>query len=373
MRRLGLQRRSTAVPLALVWAALVVYASLFPFTGWRWPPGATLTDLLHLRWPRWWDPFDVVANLLGYLPLGLLLALAAMKAGRRPAGALALAVLGGAVLSFVMEVTQQLLPLRVPSLADWVLNSAGAGLGGLVAWLLAAAGWPARWARAHDRWLGSGGNGAAVLLVLWPVALLFPTPMPLGLGQVGGRLRELALGALTGVPWAEAAVEWLQPVPAATLRLSTLSEALATGLGLLAPCLLMYAASRPGWRRALLALGAPLMALLATTLSTALNFGPAHAWAWRTPSALAALGVAAAIALLLVWIGPRLAAGLGLVALTGLVVLVHQAPTDPYFAQSLQGWEQGRFIRFHGLGRWVGWLWPYAAMAWLLARPREGG
>ena len=29
-------------------------------------------------------------------------------------------------------------------------------------------------------------------------------------------------------------------------------------------------------------------------------------------------------------------------------------------------WEQGRFIRFHGLARWVGWLWPYLAMVWLL-------
>ena len=26
---------------------------------------------------------------------------------------------------------------------------------------------------------------------------------------------------------------------------------------------------------------------------------------------------------------------------------------------SLQAWEQGRFIRFHGLAQWVGWLWPY--------------
>lgn len=372
MRRLGLQRRNTAVPLALVWTALVVYASLFPFTGWRWPPGAGLADLLHLRWPRWWDSFDVAANLLGYLPEGLLLGLAAMKAVRRPAGAVLLALLGGAALSFVLEVTQQLLPPRVPSLADWVLNSAGAGLGAGIAWLLAAGGWPARWARAHDRWLGAGGSGAVLLLGLWPVALLFPTPMPLGLGQVGGRLRELALSVLADVPWAEAAVEWLQPAAVPALRLSAPSEAVATALGLLAPCLLVYAASRPGWRRVLLALGAPLVALLVTTLSTALNFGPSHAWAWRTPATMSAMGVASALALLLVGIGPRLAAGLALVALSGLVVLVHQAPTDPYFAQSLQGWEQGRFIRFHGLARWVGWLWPYAALAWLLARPREG-
>ena len=40
----------------------------------------------------------------------------------------------------------------------------------------------------------------------------------------------------------------------------------------------------------------------------------------------------------------------------------------PYFAQSLHGWEQGRFIRFHGAAQWVGWLWPYAAIVYLLTR-----
>ena len=51
-----------------------------------------------------------------------------------------------------------------------------------------------------------------------------------------------------------------------------------------------------------------------------------------------------------------------------LVVGVAQAPDDPYFAQSLKAWEQGQFVRFHGLAQWVGWLWPYAAMGWMLSR-----
>ena len=45
---------------------------------------------------------------------------------------------------------------------------------------------------------------------------------------------------------------------------------------------------------------------------------------------------------------------------------------DLYFAQSLQSWEQGRFIRFNGLALWIGWVWPYAAMAWLLSRLGTG-
>ena len=57
---------------------------------------------------------------------------------------------------------------------------------------------------------------------------------------------------------------------------------------------------------------------------------------------------------------------LGLVVVTAGIGLVAQAPSDPYFAASLHGWEQGRFIRFHGLAQWVGWCWPYVATLWLL-------
>jgi hypothetical protein len=67
-------------------------------------------------------------------------------------------------------------------------------------------------------------------------------------------------------------------------------------------------------------------------------------------------------------LGRRVAGALGFAALAVLVTLVARAPADPYYAASLQGWEQGRFIRFHGLAQWVGWLWPYAAMVWLLGR-----
>jgi VanZ family protein len=362
-------RLSGTALLAWVWTALIAYASLFPFTDWRWPPGVAPTDLLVLRWPRWWGGFDVGSNLVGYLPLGLLVGLAMLARGRSRLPAACGGLAAGAALSYGLEVTQHLLPQRVPSLMDWVLNSSGALLGALLAVALGAAGLPPRLRRAHDRWLGTGGSGAFVLLLLWPVALLFPLPVPLGLGQVGGLLRELAITALTDVPWAEAAVSWLEDEPVQG-SMSRLSEGLTVMLGLLAPCLIAFTASQPRGRRVGWALGAPLLAVAATTLSTALNFGPDHAFAWHTPGVMVALSLGTAIALSLVWIGPRTASGLALVALTGLVMLVHQAPTDPYFADSLQGWEQGRFIRFHGLARWIGLLWPYAAMAWLLARPR---
>ena len=106
----------------------------------------------------------------------------------------------------------------------------------------------------------------------------------------------------------------------------------------------------------------------ATTLSTALSFGPAHAMAWVTPWSLPALALGTVLVLAATLLDLRPAAGIGLAVLGALVVLVSQAPLDPYFAASLQRWEQGRFIRFHGLAQWIGWLWPYAAMVWLLGR-----
>jgi hypothetical protein len=77
---------------------------------------------------------------------------------------------------------------------------------------------------------------------------------------------------------------------------------------------------------------------------------------------------ASLLSLLLAFVPPKGVAAAGLVALTMLVALVNQAPTDPYYAESLQAWEQGRFIRFHGIAQWVGWLWPFAGLVYLLAR-----
>ena len=359
---------SSAVPLSLAWTVLIIYASLFPFSGWRWPPGVWAWELLRLPWPRYFIPFDIFSNLLGYAPLGFLVCVARLRHGAGGVLAFASAVLVGASLSYAMEATQHLLPQRVPSSLDWVLNSGGAVLGALTALLVQRLGLLRRWQIARERWLEHGNGGALALLVLWPAALLFPTPTPLGVGQVGEVLRGWLIDGLADVSWAESLVNWLDSASESAQSLSPLAESLVVALGLLGPCGLAFAASRPGLHRWGLVLLLAAVGVAATTMSTALNFGPEHAWAWHTPGAAMAMGVAGLLALAGAWLPPRLAGALALVALTGLVVLVHEAPTDPYFAQSLHGWEQGRFVRFHGLAQWVGWLWPYAALAWLLGR-----
>lgn len=367
-RRPPARGASLAAPLAVVWLAVVVYASLFPFGGWRWPPGLAGSELLLLRWPRYFIPFDIVSNLLAYLPLGALLTVATVRQGAGPGRAALLAVLASAGLSYGLEVLQYLLPPRVPSLLDWLLNAAGAALGALVAQAALAAGALRGWERWRGRWLEEGSAGAMALLLLWPVALLFPAPVPLGLGQVAGPLQAVLRDLVADVPWAAGLEDWLALDEPGADHLSRAGQLLAVMLGMLAPGLLAFASARRGWQRLWLAGGAAGMALAATTLSTALNFGPDHAFAWWSLPTGVAIGLGLLLTLALVRAGQRVAAGLGLVVLTGLVALVNQAPTDPYLLESLQAWEQGRFIRFHGLAQWVGWLWPYGAMAWLLLR-----
>jgi len=129
--------------------------------------------------------------------------------------------------------------------------------------------------------------------------------------------------------------------------------------------------SRQVINRLVLLLGAMLLGLLATTLSTALNFGPEHALTWVTPVLRPALAGAVLLSVALAFLPRRVVAALGLVGITSLIALISQAGTDPYFASSLQAWEQGRFIRFHGVAQWVGWLWPFAALLFLMLQVAE--
>jgi hypothetical protein len=81
-------------------------------------------------------------------------------------------------------------------------------------------------------------------------------------------------------------------------------------------------------------------------------------------------GIVAAllVALLLVPVPRRACAALVMLALMLHLSLLNQAPASAYFTHTLQTWEQGRFIQFNGLAQWLGWLWPYATLAYVLVR-----
>ncbi len=354
--------KSAALPLALLYAGLIVYASLYPFSGWR-DLGVAPWDYLQAPLPRYWTRFDVGANLAGYAPLGFLLTLAMMRM-RRGWPALTLATAAAALLSFSMEALQTYLPARVPSNVDLGLNATGALLGAVSAWVLERGGAIDQWRRFRARWFVRNSRGALILLALWPVGLLFPAPVAFGMGQVFERIEEALAALLDGTPF----LQWL---PLRALDLQQLlpgEEALCVALGALVPCLLGYTVIRPRGRRALFAGAALLCGVAVSALSAGLTYGPVHAWGWVTQPVQYGLWLAVIGAGLLLLVPGRVCVPLLMVVLAAQVVLLNTAPLNAYYAISLQTWEQGRFIHFHGLAQWVGWTWPFAAFAYLIGR-----
>ena len=361
-------RESSALVLAVVFTGLVIYASLYPFSGWFWPAGQPLSALLVLRWPRYHGGFDDWSNFVGYMPLGALVYASALRGGRRPLAAGLIGLVFPSVLSWAMEFTQHFLPGRYSSLMDWALNSLGAAAGLSLAVAIHSAGMGVRWSTVRKDWFVPHSGVTIALLVLWPVGFLYPSTIPFGQGLSWERVQEAAYDLLSDHPLAPWFDWFWASLGENTGTMSKAAEGFAVAIGLLGPCLLAFSIARPGWRRAIIVPVAVVVGLAANTLSAALNFGPVHALGWVTSTVPIGLSLGTLLALACVFIGERPAAALGLVALSVNVALVAQAPSDPYYAESLQQWEQGRFIHFHGLAQWVGWLWPFAAGATLFGR-----
>ena len=146
------------------------------------------------------------------------------------------------------------------------------------------------------------------------------------------------------------------------------AELVGAALGSVVPCLLAYSVMRSISRRAVVAAVVIAAGIGATALSAALSWGPTHAWAWLSLPVRLGLAAGLLLAMVLLPLPRRGCAALALLSLVIHLGLLNQAPESAYFADTVQGWEQGRFIRFHGLAQWLGWLWPFVTLAYVLVR-----
>lgn len=333
--------------LALLWALLIAYASLHPLSDFR-EGGGDLLGFLSAPWPRYWTRFDVIANALGYLPLGFLLVPAASPWLRR-LPAMFVACLLATGLSIGLEVLQHYLPTRVPSNLDVASNALGAACGALLGarWggVLGDGGALARW-RARRIVRGHTGEFALVLLVLWWLAQIDPdTPL-------------FGLGDLRWVFGLEAPVDFTERRYRAVEIGACICAMLSVGV--------------IGWHsmraRSFWLLGSTFVVALAIKAGSGAVLVPAGgAWLWATPGALAGLAGGAVALRVALWLPVTLRFGVAALALLAGVALVNLAPDNPYPSAVSDAWRAGHFFNFSGLTRLASALWPYFALPYLMA------
>ncbi len=328
---------------------LVVYGSLYPFSGWR-DQGLSPFEFLGAPVPQYVTAFDLAANVAAYIPLGFLGVLAFAP---RLHGAVACiaATLLAAATSVALETAQSYLPDRIPSNLDLAANAAGGLLGALAG--IAAARWLIREGRlraARGRLFrpGHAVDLGLVLLALWLFAQLNPETLLLGSGD----LRDL-----------------LEAQPAQLYAAETFAqiEAGVAGANAIAAALLVALLVNPGQPARLVILALIAGAVVARTAAFAILFEGYGALAWLTPGAVAGLVFGAVVALLAVGLPRPWRVALCGLALMAATALVNLAPANPYLAQALAVWPQGHFLNFNGLTRLVSALWPFVAIAYLLA------
>lgn len=371
------RRASPSAGWLAAYVAALVYASLYPWTGWR-TPSVAMFDFATAPWPRWWTAFDIATNLLAYLPLGLLACVAIARAARTSVPRAApWALVLAALLSFSLESAQSLLPSRVPSRLDLATNVAGAALG------IAIAAWFGR--RRIERLpralrgaftVAPGATAGALLLVAWPIAqwypqsivfatgdLLFAWPSPSG--PAATDWRAWLILPTSYEPFVEACAVSLAVVAIGSLVREVFVFEAPAARDVAAPAGRgLAAAAGPVPRTAAWPIALPIMAACAIkSIAGAVVLGPAHAFGWLSAAAQGGL-VAGAIALIaLVHATPRLRAASAFTAIAVGTVLINLAPPNEYYLSMLGHWD-GAWANFHGLLRALATLWPFAALAW---------
>lgn len=347
-------RRPTrlAAVLALVYLALIVYASLHPFAGWRFN-GVSPLAFLRGGWPRYWTVFDLTVNVLVYVPLGFFLMLGlSRRAGNL--WAVVLAILAGASLSFALELIQNWLPSRVPSNIDLLCNSAGSLIGSLLGWHYGLRFFPRLW-RWHRQWFLDlqEVEWSLAVLALWLLLSLSPETQLFGAGD----LRQLFGLYETDIPVSPDGFLITEAFVVAgnTVALGLWISVVVNGywLPFIAPVVFLG------------------LALLIRSLGAAILLGQAAAFTWLTPGA--ENGLLAGILLLatLLTLSSRVRLGLAMLALMAGAVLVNLTPPDPYSFAAVQVWRQGHFLNFNGLTRLLAAVWPALALPCLFLLTRR--
>lgn len=348
-RPLRVQWAGQPLPLARLcvfgFFLLISYASLTPFefaidlpvNPWDW----ILAPL-----PKYITLFDVMANILGYMPFGFLMIFALFPKYEKWQ-ALVITVITGMFLSGGLESLQTWLPTRISSNLDWWANVVGILIGGLFA-LPFKPNWFSGGSLDQYRFAWFGERFSFfILFLLLPWAQIFPQNAWLAIGDLG--IDELRISQFWNLPISNASQELLMT----TLATVAIGSFFIFGMNPKGPKLRLLA-------------GLFLATALLKSCASWLQVGLDHAFDWISLSALIGMFFGGG---LLIWVATfeRVTQWwLAFVGILLMLVLVNIMPISPYHAQEISLLPKGRLTHFNGLLKWVTWIWPVLALYNLL-------
>jgi len=341
------ETRHSGLPLWVtgVCVAVIIYASVQPFTGWTEPaPGGRF---FLFQWKQRWIAADATFNVIAYIPLGFALVMAWPL---RWSGLRAIvATLGSAlVLSLAMETAQIWLPTRYASAFDTVANLVGTLIGAVFGALVIASRPLLNAARSLREKLvvpGESGDLKLVLLLVWLLAQTNPA---------------IPLFGATFHPGQKAAFE---PVVLVVELVQTASALI--GIGLFTDLIM-----RKRWMGGIALVLVLALAIVMKTAAAQAVLTPVAWDEWLRPGHTLGLAVGAFALMVLFWL-PRAAksviAGIALISSVMVTLLLPDfvAAKAPL---SIFSWSYGHLLHLNGLTHTIVILWPFLATTVLLWR-----
>jgi len=331
--------------LFILYLCLVIYTSLTPFNflldsrvlPWSWLVAPT---------PRFIPLFDVITNIVGYLPFGFLMVFSLYPRLLKWSAFICTLFLG-ILVSGLLESLQTYLPTRIPSSIDWYSNTLGVLIGALFAlpfspqWLSGN-----KAARIRESIFGEH-QGFFLLLLLCPLAQIYPQNAWLGMGDFGLQITRIS-------PF------WSFPLNNAS------QEILITSLATLSIGTVFLFGIRKNASPLKLISGLLFCMVLLKLLISQFQFGQTGASKWWSISVLVGLAIGLILTFFAHFLSRKTIWLFGMTSILGLIVLVNILPHNPYFYSLLEQLPQGKMTHINGLFSWISIVWPFLAMMLLL-------
>ena len=349
-----------------VYVFLIVYASLYPLTGWRLP-GESHFSFLFESFPRYWTWFDIFVNIFAYIPLGFIL-VTAVSPLLRGSKAFLFALFAGSLLSLAMESLQVFLPGRVPSNIDLLTNAGGTFIGAMAGVIFAPLIF--RDDKVHHlvrSWLHFGSSRVLIIPALWPLAQIYPQNYLFGHGQILPHFSQW-LSSILVTPGGQPFM--LTGNLQLTAEQYWLSETIITSTGMAGAILLLLCLLGQDAPRVTLALALFSTSIVTKIFAMALLFEPSNAFVWVTPGAVGGILTGILVIAGLVFVPAVIQRRMAIVMLLVSLITVNILPDNQYFLSTLRMWSQGKFLNFNGAAYFLACVWPYLALWFLLRATR---